>query len=83
MRKSVFGVSDQVQHKPDCSATEDGKRLEISNLGSRPCCGNNGADQLRGYWVFDFAYAKKRLFHDGTPLIFLKFKYKKNCNHHS
>ena len=35
MRKPVFGVSDQVQHKPGCSATEDGKRLEISNLGSR------------------------------------------------
>ena len=26
---------------------------------------------------------KKRLFQDGTPLIFLKFEYKKNCNHHS
>ena len=26
---------------------------------------------------------KNNLFHDGTPLIFLKFEYKKNCNHHS
>ena len=26
---------------------------------------------------------KKRPFHDGTSLIFLKFEYKKNCNHHS
>ena len=34
MRKPVFVVSDQVQHKPGCSATEDGKRLEISNLGT-------------------------------------------------
>ena len=24
MRKPVFGVSDQVPHKPDCTATEDG-----------------------------------------------------------
>ena len=24
MRKPVFGVSDQVGHKPDCAATEDG-----------------------------------------------------------
>ena len=34
MRKPVFVVSDQVQHKPGCSATEDGKRLEISHLGT-------------------------------------------------
>ena len=34
-RKPVFGVSNQVRHKPDCTATEDGQRLEISNLGSR------------------------------------------------
>ena len=34
MRKPVFGVSDQVLHKQGCSATEDGKRLEISDLGS-------------------------------------------------
>ena len=32
MRKSVFGVSDQAQHKPGCTATEDGLRLEISDL---------------------------------------------------
>ena len=35
MRKSVFGVSDQVLHNPGCTATEDGLRLEISDLGSR------------------------------------------------
>ena len=36
MRKPVFGVSGQVPHKPDCTATEDGKRLEISlDLESR------------------------------------------------
>ena len=37
MRKTVFGVSDQVRHKPGCAATEDGKRLEISDLRSRDC----------------------------------------------
>ena len=31
--KFVFGVSDQFQHKPDCTTTEDG--LKISDLGSR------------------------------------------------
>ena len=35
VRKPVFGVSDQVRHKPGCTATEDGYRLEISDLGSR------------------------------------------------
>ena len=35
LRKLVFGVSDQVQHKPGCTATEDGQRLEILDLGSR------------------------------------------------
>ena len=35
MRKPVFGVSDQVRHKPGCTVTEDGERLEIWYLGSR------------------------------------------------
>ena len=35
VRKPVFGVSDQVQRKPGGTATEDGQRLEISDLGSR------------------------------------------------
>ena len=29
MRNPVFGVSDQVKHKPGCTATEDGKKLEF------------------------------------------------------
>ena len=33
VRKPVFGVSDQVQHKPGYTTTEDGKRLEILDLG--------------------------------------------------
>ena len=35
MRKPVFGVSDLIQHKPGCAVTEDGQRLEISDLKSR------------------------------------------------
>ena len=31
---AVFGESDQVRHKPGCTATEYGKRLEILDLGS-------------------------------------------------
>ena len=35
MTKPVFGVSDQVRHKVDCTATEDSYRIEISDLESR------------------------------------------------
>ena len=35
VRKPVFGVTDQVRHKPGCTATEDSQRLEILDLGSR------------------------------------------------
>ena len=34
-RKPIFGASDQVRHKPGCTASEDGWRLEISYLGRR------------------------------------------------
>ena len=30
MRKPVFGISDHVQHKPGCTATEGGQRVESS-----------------------------------------------------
>ena len=29
------GFRPEVRHKPGCTATEDGKRLEITDLGSR------------------------------------------------
>ena len=32
MRKLFFGVSDQVQHKPDCAATENGGGQTFSIL---------------------------------------------------
>ena len=79
-RKPVFGIFDQVRHKPCCTIIEDDKRLVISDLGSRgilhPCSENKGADQLRGYCVFVFACAKSgflitRLFlfhYDNTPM---------------
>ena len=34
-RKSVFVVSDQVRHKQESTSTEDGKKLEMTDLGSR------------------------------------------------
>ena len=44
--------SDQVRHKPGCTVTEEGYRLEIFDLESRGivlCSENKGADQLRSY----------------------------------
>ena len=35
LRKPVFAVFGQVKYKPGCTATEDGLKLEISNLESR------------------------------------------------
>ena len=35
VRKPVFGISDQVRHKPGYTATEYGWRLEILDLKSR------------------------------------------------
>ena len=35
MTKPVFGVSDQVQHKPGCTAIKNGCMLEILDSGSR------------------------------------------------
>ena len=35
MRKPLFGACDQVPHKPGCTATEDGYRLEITDLESK------------------------------------------------
>ena len=34
-RKPVFGFSNQVRHKPGCTATEDGWSLKFFNLESR------------------------------------------------
>ena len=34
-RKPVFQVSNQVRHEQSCMATEDGYRLEVSDLGSK------------------------------------------------
>ena len=51
--RSLQGVQPgEVQHKPGCTATEDG----ISYLGIQLivlCSENKGADQLRGYRTAD------------------------------
>ena len=70
MRKPVFRVSDQVRHKPDCTVTEDGYRLEISYLEQEGlfylCSQNKDADQLRGYREADL----RPCFHICKKLVF-------------
>ena len=65
-RKPVFGVSDQVRHKPGWTATEDGLRLEITYLeriyfNSK----NKGADQLRSYRILKTSF----LWHNSFCII--------------
>ena len=72
MRKQVFGVSDQVLHKPGCTATEDGCRLEISYLGRVRIAKTKAlisfAVTAKLICVFVFAYAKSRFSHNAAPI---------------
>ena len=71
-RKPVFGVSDQVRHKPGCTTTEDGWRLEISDLGSIRVAKTktliNFAVTAKLICVFVFAYAKSRFSNDAAQI---------------
>ena len=81
VRKPVFGVSDQVQHKPGCPAIEDDYRLEISDLGSRGIFTIRAAktNALISFAViaklicaFVFAYAKSRFSHNEAKISWNK-----------
>ena len=71
VRKLVFGGSNKAPHKPGCTTTQDGLRLEISYIVTVAglyylCSENKGADQLRGYREADlrlcFRIRKKPVF---------------------
>ena len=74
VRKPVFGVSDLVRHKPGCTATEDGYRLEVSDVGSRGIVYSIHIAKTKALiscavtaqliCVFVFAYAKSRFSHN-------------------
>ena len=51
-------VSDLVRHKPGCTATEDGLRLDFSDLLT-----------MKLICPFVFAYAKSRFSHDVAQII--------------
>ena len=68
-RKPVFGVSNQVRQKPDCTAIEDGYRLGIPDLESRGivlCRESKDTDRLRSYRTVDlhlcFRICKEEIF---------------------
>ena len=74
MTKPVFGVVDQVRHKPGCTTNENGQSREISDLERRDCtiCVSK-TKALIGYKLtaqlicaLVFAYAKIRFYHDGA-----------------
>ena len=73
MRKLVFGVYNQVRHKPACTVTEDNWRLEVSDLGSGGTVLSvkqkkktliSCAFTAQLICVFVFAYAKSRFCYD-------------------
>ena len=64
VRKLVFAVSDQIRHKPSCTATEDSKRHEISKREVEegfyyPCSENKGADYREADLCLCFRICKK------------------------
>ena len=72
-RKHVFGVSDQVRHKPVCAATEASQSLEILDIASMDIILSNQRTtkaliRLRGCagWSAPllFAYGKNRFSND-------------------
>ena len=70
MRKPVFGVSDQIPHKPGCTKHKMARGLkfriqEVEGLCYQ-CSESKGADQLRSYREADlrlcFRICKKPVF---------------------
>ena len=79
LRKPVFGISDQVRHKPGCTATEMawGLKFRIQEVEEfyYPYSENKGADQLRGYREADmrllFSHMQKAGFLTTRLILFL------------
>ena len=76
-RKPVFGVSDQVRHKPGCSATEDvlrGLKFQIQEVeGFYYLCSETNvliscAATTQLIWAFVLAYAKSKFSHDTAQM---------------
>ena len=66
--KPVFWVFDHVRHKPGCTATENGNRLEVMYLGSR-CIVLSIQVTAKLICGFVFAYAKSRFSHNEAHIM--------------
>ena len=83
MRKPVFGVFDQVAHKPGCTATEDGfgfrKKKDCTIYVAKTKALISFAVTAKLICVFVFAYAKSRFSHDAAHIKVLVREYLLNA----
>ena len=78
VRKPVFGISDQVGHKPGCTVTQDRRSLKFRFSKLRDCTIYvaktkaliSFAVTAKLICVFVFAYAKSRFSHDEAQFLF-------------
>ena len=68
----LFGVSEQVWHKPGCATTEDGKMLEISSEELFYLRSGESIDIDQLICVFVFVNAKRRFSHDAFQMTFFR-----------
>ena len=64
MRKPVFGVPNQVQHKSGCTATKDVYTLKISDLEMIYVAKTKALISVQLICTFVLEYAKSRFSHD-------------------
>ena len=73
MRKQVFGVSDQVGHKPDCAATEDcfgfWKKRDCTICVAKTKALIRCAVTAQLICGFVFTYAKSRFSHNEAQIM--------------
>ena len=68
-RKPVFGISDKVQHKPGCTATEHGyawlrKKTDCTIYVAKTKALISCAVTVQLIYTFVFAYGRSRFSHD-------------------
>ena len=74
MRKPVFGVSDQVRHKPDCAATEDSfgfrKKRDCTICVAKTKALIRCVVTAQLICGFVFTYAKSWFFHNEAQIMY-------------
>ena len=75
VRKPVFGASDQVRHKPDCAATEDGfgfrKKRDCTICVTKTKALIRCAVTAQLICGFVFTYAKSRFSHNEAQIMYM------------